>query len=101
MHPDECDLTTAQHGALSASLTSACLRAGALHGTKLAGANLTNAAITNVRGEIMQQYYGEDGKLTEMFAMRYPAGSFPAATSFSNSTNDRTAAPTGPTSKMA
>jgi uncharacterized protein YjbI with pentapeptide repeats len=87
----ECVLTSADlrptdKGAIAASLTSACLQAAALMGTKLDGADLTNAAITNAKGQINQQYYDENGNLTPMFAMRFPAGAFPAPSSFSDGT---------------
>ena len=80
------DLTPAEQGAIAASLTSACLQAAALQGTKLGGADLTDAAITNAKGQINQQYYDENGKLTPMFPMRFPAGVFPAVSSFSDDT---------------
>jgi uncharacterized protein YjbI with pentapeptide repeats len=80
------DLSPARQGAIPASLASACLQAASLQGTKLAGANLAEAAITGTAGKIMQQYYGEDGKLTPMFPMRYPGRNLPDAASFSNQT---------------
>ncbi len=82
----KADLTPADEGAIAASLTSACLQAAALQGTKLSGADLTDAAITNAKGQINQQYYDENGNLTPMFAMRFPAGVFPAPSSFSDDT---------------
>ncbi len=83
---DHADLSPAQRGAVPASLNAACLQAASLQGTNLAGASLANAAITDERGQINQQYYGEDGKLVPEFPMHYPAGSFPAAASFSKET---------------
>ena len=82
----KADLTPADEGAIAASLTSACLQAAALQGTKLDGADLTDAAITNAKGQINQQYHDENGNLTPMFAMRFPAGVFPAPSSFSDNT---------------
>ncbi len=79
-------LTPAEQGAVSASLAGACLQAAAFQGTQLAGANLPEAAITDTPGQIMVQYYGEDGNLTTPFPLRYPGSSFPAAASFSNQT---------------
>jgi uncharacterized protein YjbI with pentapeptide repeats len=80
------DLSPSEQGALPASLTSACMQAAALGSTKLQGANLTGAVITNTRGQILQQYYDENGKLTPLTPMRYPAGTFPDASSFSDNT---------------
>jgi uncharacterized protein YjbI with pentapeptide repeats len=90
---DNADLSPTQQGAISASLTAACLQGVSFSNTKLVGANLANAAITNARGMISQQYYGENGQLTQSTEMRYQAGNFPAATSFSSQTmcpNDNT-----------
>ena len=89
----DADLTPAQQGSKSASLFSACLQGAAMQGIKFAGANLVDAAITNVDGQIDQQYYDEDGNLTPMLPMHYPAGGFPAAASFS----DQTLCPNGDT----
>ncbi len=86
----ECVLTnadlSAQEGAVPASLVAACLQAADFSGTNLAGSNLTDAAITCSSGQIMQQYYDEDGTLTPMFPINYPDSSLPAAASFSNLT---------------
>jgi uncharacterized protein YjbI with pentapeptide repeats len=79
-------LSPAEHGAIPASLTSACLQSANFYRTNFADADLANAAITDQPGEIMQRYYDEDGTLTEMWPMRYRASSFPAAASFSDQT---------------
>jgi hypothetical protein len=67
-------------------LAGACLQPAAFQGTQLAGANLPEGAITDTPGQIMVQYYGEDGNLTTPFPLRYPRSSFPTAASFSNQT---------------
>jgi len=90
---DGTDLSPAQQGAVPSSLAATCLQGVSFNGTNLTGANLANAAITNDRGMIMQQYYGEDGQLTEQAEMRYQATDFPVASSFSDQTmcpNDNT-----------
>jgi uncharacterized protein YjbI with pentapeptide repeats len=87
------DLSPAEQGAIPASLTSACLQAASLDGTKLDGADLAGAVITDSRGQIQQQYYDENGKLTPLTPMNYPAGKFPAPSSF----NDKTICPNGAT----
>jgi uncharacterized protein YjbI with pentapeptide repeats len=78
------DLTPS--GAKPASLASAFLQAADFTGTKLDGANLVGAAITDVRGQVPQQYYDENGNLTPMAPMRYPAGAFPLMSSFDDDT---------------
>ena len=80
------DLSPADQGSIPASLAGACLQGAALDGTNLTGTGLDNAAITNVRGEIMQSYYDEDGSVTTPSEMRYQASPFPVAASFSNAT---------------
>ncbi len=79
-------LTPAEEGAVAASLEGAWLQAAAFQDAHLDGANLAQAIISNTRGIIQVRYYDETGKLTDWETMRYQAGSFPAATSFSNDT---------------
>jgi hypothetical protein len=80
------DLAPTRDGSVPSSLTSACLQAANFQGANLSGANLSNAAITDVAGSIPMQYYDENGKLTPSFPMPYPAGTFPAPSSFSANT---------------
>ena len=81
---DGADLTPSS--AKPASLASAFLQAADFNGTKLGGANLVGAVITNVRGRIPQQYYDENGDLTPMEPMPYPAGAFPLTSCFDDGT---------------
>ena len=50
------------------------------------GGTVVFLAITDAAGSIPIQYYDETGKLTPSFPLPYPAGSFPAASSFNGST---------------
>lgn len=80
------DLSPTRDGSVPSSLTSACLQDADFQGANLAGANLSNAAITDVAGSIPMQYYEQNGNLTPSFPMPYPAGTFPAPSSFSAET---------------
>ncbi len=77
------DLSPTRDGSVPSSLTSACMQDANLQGANLAGADLSNAMITEVAGSIPMQYYDQNGKLTAPFALPYPAGTFPAPSSFS------------------
>ena len=77
------DLSPTREGSVAASLTAACLQAVTFQQTNLAGADLSNAAITDAAGTISMQYYDQNGNLTPPFALPYPAGSFPEASSLS------------------
>jgi uncharacterized protein YjbI with pentapeptide repeats len=76
------DLSPTRDGAVIASLTAACLQAVNFQQTNLASADLSNAAITDTAGTIPMQYYDQTGQLTPVFALPYPAGTFPATSSF-------------------
>ncbi|MGB6577733.1 MAG: pentapeptide repeat-containing protein [Streptosporangiaceae bacterium] len=80
------DLTPAAQGTQQASLGAACLQGVTLTGTKLGGASLPNAAITTTDGQITVQYYQTPGSLTDPYPMPYSGGSYPAASSLSDTT---------------
>ena len=80
------DLSPSQRGAVSASLTAACMQQAAVDGTKLDSANLADAVITSTMGSIVEQHYGEDGTLTPPSTMHYRPGQFPGAASFTDDT---------------
>lgn len=75
------DLTPTRDGSIRSSLTFACLQATAFDGVKLAGADLTNAALTGTAGSISQQYYDDEGELTELTPMNYAAVPLPDSSS--------------------
>ena len=87
----ECDLTNADltpaaQGTLQASLAAACLQGATLTGTKLGGASLPEAAITTADGQITVQYYQVPGTLTDPYPMPYSGGSYPDASSLTDTT---------------
>jgi hypothetical protein len=82
----DADLTLAAQGALRAALAATCLQGATLTGTKLGGASLPDAAITTADGQITVQYYQAPGELTDPYPMPYSGGSYPAASSLSDTT---------------
>lgn len=80
------DLSPSQRGAVSASLTAACMQQAAVDGAKLDSANLADAVITSTMGSIVEQHYGEDGTLTPPSTMHYRPGQLPGAASFTDDT---------------
>jgi chromosomal replication initiation ATPase DnaA len=75
-----------QEGAITASLSVACLQAVDFTGAKLGGANLDNAAITDSNGQIQVSYYDQSGGLFGPIPITWQATGFPSEASFSNTT---------------